>query len=116
MNVVLLQGSLSSAPVARVLPSGDQLVAYEVTTRGDAATADSVPVVWLEAPARAADMATGTEVLVSGRVRRRFYRVNGTTASRTEVVANAVIPMTQRRRVAKLLDAAIATLAEHEAA
>lgn len=110
MNVVVLQGSLSSAPVARDLPSGDQLVAYEVTTRGDVAIAESVPVVWLSPPRRAAEMAAGTHVVVTGRARRRFYRANGATGSRTEVVATAVVPVSQRRRVAKLVDAAIESL------
>ena len=116
MNIVVLQGSLSSPPVARQLPSGDRLVAYEVTTRGDGPTAESVPVVWLAAPERAAEMAAGTEVFVTGRARRRFYRANGSTGSRTEVLATAVVPVTQRRRVAKLVDAAVATLVELEAA
>ena len=33
MNVVILRGRLSSAPSSRTLPSGDNLVTFEVTTR-----------------------------------------------------------------------------------
>lgn len=110
MNVVVLQGSLSSAPVERELPSGDRLISYEVTTRGDAASAESVPVVWFDAPARTAAITEGAEVVVTGRVRRRFFRANGSTGSRTEVVATEVMAVSQKRRVEKALDAAVAAL------
>jgi single-strand DNA-binding protein len=110
MNVVILQGVLSRPPEARELPSGDRLVAYEVTIRPAEGPAESVPVAWFEAPARAADLAAGTEVVVTGRVRRRFFRAGGATASRTEVVAQAVIPAGQRKRVAGALDVAIAAV------
>ena len=51
-NLVLLQGTLSRASERRTLPSGDQLVQYEVTTRDADGRADTVPVVWPGAPAR----------------------------------------------------------------
>jgi single-strand DNA-binding protein len=41
--------------------------------------------------------------VVTGRVRRRFFRSGGATASRTEVVAERVIPARQVVRVAKAL-------------
>ncbi len=110
MNVVILQGSLSSPPVERELRSGDRITSYEVTTRGDAAIAETVPVVWFDAPARAVTITEGTEVVVTGRVRRRFFRTNGSTGSRTEVVATEVMAVTQKRRVAKVLEAAAAAL------
>lgn len=108
MNVVLLRGVLSSAPSSRELPSGSLLVSYEVTTRAEGAAADSVPVAWFDPPRRAADLTAGTEVVVTGRVRRRFFRTGGATASRTEVVATAVVPVSQRRRVEKVLQQALA--------
>ena len=41
-----------------------------------------------------------------GRVRRRFFRVGGSTQSRTEVVAEKVLPLLQRdNAVAALADA-----------
>lgn len=104
MNVVVLRGVLSRAPESRELPSGSQLVAYEVTVRTEGLPTESVPVTWLDPPARATTIASGKEVVVVGRVRRRFFRAGGVTASRTEVVAQAVLPATQRKRV----DAAVA--------
>lgn len=107
MNVVILQGTLSCPPIARDLPSGDHLVAYEVTTRPDDGPALSVPVCWFDPPKSAAALAEGAEVVVTGRVRRRFFRAGGTTASRTEVVATAVVPVGRRARVERAVAAAL---------
>ena len=49
MNVVVLQGTLSSEPSLRTLGSGSQLVQLEVTTRGEDGTS-SVPVAWFDPP------------------------------------------------------------------
>ena len=114
MNVTILQGCLSRPPELRTLPSGDALVAYEVTVAPTAdRKAESVPVVWFEAPPAAAAIEAEAEVVVVGRVRRRFFRAGGSTQSRTEVVADQVIPARQVKKAGRLvLDA----LAEVEAA
>lgn len=110
MNVVVLQGVLSRPPEERELPSGDRLVAYEVTIRTEGRPTDSVPVSWFEAPARAAVMEAGAAVVVTGRVRRRFFRTGSGTASRTEVVADAVVPAGRSKQVARALAQAHASL------
>jgi single-strand DNA-binding protein len=107
MNVVVLQGSLSSPPQVRTLPSGDTMVAYEVTTRDGDQPAESVPVVWFTSSAKAAELAAGTEVVVTGRVRRRYFRLPSGTGSRTEVVAEAVVPAAHRKRCATAVAAAV---------
>ncbi len=107
MNVVLLQGTLSRPPTSRLLPSGDQLVALEVTTRPPAGRAESVPVTWVGAPARVMRLEEGARVVVTGRVRRRFFRAGGATASRTEVVAEAVWPAHHEARVQHAVDRAL---------
>lgn len=118
MNIVLVRGVLSRPPEARDLPSGDSLVAYEVTVPAEPAgqtrskRAESVPVVWFGPPHGAQDFDAGAEVLVSGRVRRRFFRAGGTTQSRTEVVADKVVDAGDRRRSrAMLRSAAVAVTA-----
>ncbi len=63
----------------------------DVTVRSDEGPAESVPVAWFEAPAAADGGTVGDEVVVVGRVRRRFFRAGGATASRTEVVATTVL-------------------------
>lgn len=99
MNVVVVSGMLSSAPVLRVLKSGEELLSCEVTVRSSDRPTETVPVVWPSPPAAAAGaLAAGLEVVVTGRVRRRFFRSGGATSSRTEVVADAVVPSRRRKR------------------
>jgi single-strand DNA-binding protein len=102
MNVVVLRGRLSRPPEHRELPSGDSLVAYEVTVEREGEKAESVPVVCFGESA-ASDLEPDTEVVVVGRVRRRFFRAGGSTQSRTEVVADGVVPARYTKRVARLL-------------
>jgi single-strand DNA-binding protein len=108
VNVVILRGTLSSDPSSRTLPSGDHLVTFEVTTRPPEGPADTVPVAWPKAPAAAAKIPAGTEVVVTGRVRRRFFRAGGVTASRTEVLADVVLRSSQKVRCRKAAAKAIA--------
>jgi single-strand DNA-binding protein len=116
MNVVVLQGSLSRPPEARELPSGDLLVNYEVTVpAGEDRRAESVPVCWFDAPAGAVDLEPESEVVVVGRVRRRFFRAGGSTQSRTEVVAQQVVPARQTKRAKRAVLGALQLLEERTA-
>jgi len=111
MNVSVLRGALSRPPEVRTLPSGDRLVAYEVTIRpaGAKAKAETVPVAWPDAPTSAERFEAGAEVVVVGRVRRRFFRAGGATGSRTEVVAATVLKA-GTSRAAKAIARAAAVL------
>jgi single-strand DNA-binding protein len=84
MNVVVLRGRLSSEPSIRELASGSVVMNLELTTRVDD-VASSVPLVWVDPPAKIS-VASGDEISVVGSVRRRFFRTGGSTQSRTEVV------------------------------
>jgi single-strand DNA-binding protein len=106
MNIVVLRGVLSSAPVIRELPSGSIVHALEVTTRGEAGRSASVPVAWFDPPAAPA-LDAGADVVVTGSVRRRFFRAGGATQSRTEVVATAVVPASRRRQAARAVALAV---------
>jgi len=103
MNVVALRGVLSRPAEERVLPSGDRLLNLEVTIRPAEGQAEGVPVVWLDPPAAASTLDVGDEVVVVGRVRRRFFRSGGSTQSRTEVVADTVLPARSGKRISKAL-------------
>ncbi|CAN5755205.1 hypothetical protein BH24ACT4_BH24ACT4_23790 [soil metagenome] len=83
MNVVILCGTLSRPPSTRPLPSGDQLVTLEVTTHPPEGRAEPVPVIWPAGPERLLCLEAGAEVVVTGRVLRRFFLAGGATASRT---------------------------------
>lgn len=112
LNLTVLVGRLARPPRQRILPSGDGLVEYEVTVRRPGQRAETVPVVWPDAPAAALDPTTDSVVVVVGRVRRRFFRSGGATASRTEVVAERVVPARHARRARSALLAAESRVAE----
>lgn len=101
MNLVVLRGVLSRPPEVRDLRSGDVVVSYDLTVPGrDGGPNESVPVAWFAPPASAADLQPDTEVVVVGRVRRRFFKAGGAVQSRTEVVADKVLP-TRRAKAAE---------------
>jgi single-strand DNA-binding protein len=107
MNVVVLQGRLSRPAEERVLGSGSRLVALEVTVPRPGERADTVPVSWVDPPPAIALLGAGEEVVVVGRVRRRFFRTAAGTASRTEVAARVVVPARQAKRAAAALTRAV---------
>lgn len=116
MNIVVLVGSLARPPLPRTLPSGDVVVGFEVTVRPPEGRPETVPVVWPGAPPSALTIPVGEEVVVTGRVQRRFFRTGGATASRTEVLAGGLVPTRHLRRARRLVDAAAAELVAADAA
>jgi single-strand DNA-binding protein len=107
-NLAVVRGSVRGDATQRTLPSGSVSMQFDVTTTIRSAgrsTGVSVPVSWIDPPSSATAMlAGGGEVVVIGTVRRRFFRVGGATQSRTEVVADTVIPTRRRKQVAGALE------------
>ena len=110
LNLAVLAGHLSRDPEERTLASGDLLVRYELTVPQPDDRADTVPVVAVAPPAGARGLAAGTEVVVVGRTRRRFWSAGGATRSQVEVLATAVVPTRRRVTSARVLGQALATL------
>lgn len=108
-NVVVLRGRLARDPVSRELPSGSVLVRYEVTTRVLGEPTATAPVSWVDPP-RPPTLAAGDEVVVVGRIHRRFYRAGGATMSATEVVASRVLRPAAARSVERALARAVAAI------
>ena len=104
-NLVVLRGTLAGEPRLRELSSGSLLSQFDITTRDGTGTA-SVPVAWVDPPPAGLPVEPGGEVVVVGRVNRRFFRAGGATQSRTEVVADHVVPATERRQARRALAAA----------
>lgn len=111
-NVVVLIGRVARPPELRELPSGQRMVAYEVTIDRPGERSETVPVVWLEATAGAADFDTDERVVVVGRVRRRFFRTGAGTQSRTEVVADEVVATRKTVEAGVALSRALVRMAE----
>ena len=109
-NIAVIRGSVRTEPTVRELPSGGVVAQFDVatTTESDGRQLSvSVPIAWSDpTTTQLGVLAGGSEVVVVGTVRRRFFRVGGATQSRTEVVADAVVPVRQHKRVAVALRAA----------
>ena len=105
LNLAVLRGHLSRAPEEVALASGDLLVRYEVTVPRADERADTVPVVAVSPPAHARGLDAGTEVVVVGRTRRRFWSAGGATRSQVEVLARAVVPARRRAGATRALRA-----------
>jgi hypothetical protein len=109
LNLCLVRGECPTAPEVRVLASGTRLAVLSVRVRSDGAPATSVPVAVWDPPASLETLEAGTEVVVLGRVVRRFFRsAAGGPGSRVEVQAELVAPASNRRKLAQVV-----RLAEH---
>jgi single-strand DNA-binding protein len=98
LNLAIVRGTVSSPPEVRVLPSDTKLVQLQVTTRLPEETLSMPVSVWNPA-AWVEEVESGDEIVVVGRVRRRFFRAGGATASRVELEADFVAKASDRRRV-----------------
>lgn len=116
INLVVLHGVLARPASQLDLPSGTRIAAMEVTVRRQGAPAEPVPVSWTDPPSWVTSADTGTEVVVLGRVRRRFFRSGGATQSRTEVVAARVVRASSRAKVAALMAEAVHCLESRDEA
>lgn len=107
INEVYLIGRVSAPAQRKVLPSGDELVSFRLVIDRPAAkkgapttSRQSVDVIdiscWSARTRRTAlNLDAGTTARVQGRLRRRFWKTPGGTASRHEVEAVAVAKVRQ---------------------
>jgi single-strand DNA-binding protein len=108
-NVVVLRGVLAAEPRRRELPSGSVIAQFDFTTRDEGGT-QTVPVAWFDPPSWSAELEPGSELLVIGSVRRRFFRAAGGTQSRTEVVVEKVVPARRGRDTRRAVEVVCRTL------
>lgn len=107
VNEIVVEGRLSGPPDVRELESGVRLVLLKVVARRpDGSRVDSLPVAVGPAPERgqrrtpgqasarevnrAAKLAEGDRVRVTGFLQRRFWDAGGVRRSRLQVVAETV--------------------------
>ncbi|CAB4612053.1 unannotated protein [freshwater metagenome] len=109
-NLVIVRAVINRVPESRVLASGDEVFAFDMTIRAEGGPAESVPVIWTNPPAAAHNLAEGDDVVVLGAIRRRFFRSGGTTASRTELNASRIVPAGARAKVRSVLESALGSL------
>ena len=104
MNVAVVVGQVLSKPNERRLDSGEYATAFDVVTEGIEGRL-TVPVNWITTVRTL--VAEGDEVLVVGKVRRRFFQSSGHVQSRTEVLADSVVATRRKVAVRKALEAAV---------
>ena len=110
MNVAVVVGQVLSKPNERRLDSGEYATAFDVVTEGVEGRL-TVPVNWVTTVR--ALVAEGDEVLVVGKVRRRFFQSSGHVQSRTEVLADSVVATRRKVAVRKALEAAVDAIGSH---
>ncbi|MDW3218784.1 MAG: hypothetical protein R8F63_09240 [Acidimicrobiales bacterium] len=85
INIAVLRGVLAADAHLTELADGRTVHNFEVRADGAA-----VPIAWYDAK-RPPRLLAGQDVVVAGRVRRRWFRAGGGSQSRTEVVAQRVV-------------------------
>lgn len=112
VNLAVLLGALSKAPEPRLLADARMVWELDLTISQDGRSSATVPVSWVAPPGGVQPdrWSPGEKLLVVGAVRRRFYRAGGATVSRTDVLADAVVPCRQRKRAASVVADAVALL------
>ena len=93
VNVVVLAGTLATAPVEKTLPSGDKLTELRLSVPEAGKRLLPLPIaVWDRTLVRTAlkGVGKGDEVLVHGQLARRFYRSGDSGRAVMEVVATGI--------------------------
>jgi hypothetical protein len=102
MNVVVLRGQVAGDVGWFESRAGVRIAGFDLVTH-TAEVRDVVPVSWGDPPAWADELAAGDEVVVRGRVRKRFARIGGGSRPFTDVLAVQVVKATRRAAVQRLL-------------
>jgi single-strand DNA-binding protein len=105
-NLVILSGTVTLEPTLRELRDG-VVLQFDVSTALGEGSATSVPVAWHDpTAAQTSSFGAGDDVVVTGTVRRRFFRVGGQTQSRTEVIVASLTPARRKKSANSALAAA----------
>jgi len=104
-NIAVVVGVLTRDPEVRELPDGQVIVELDVKVAEAAKGSSVVPVSWSGGKAT---FGAGDVVVVVGRVRRRFWNAGGGPMSRTDVLAEIVVPGGSAKRTSAALAEAAA--------
>lgn len=104
MNVAVISGQVLAKPNERRLGSGEFATAFDVVTEGVEGR-HTVPVNWVTTVRTL--VSEGDEVVVVGKVRRRFFQAGGNVQSRTELLADSVVAVRRKAAVRKAVEAAV---------
>jgi hypothetical protein len=111
MNIAVVRGVVVREPQERELSSG-RMVSLDVSVSYEEGPAETVEVVWLDAPNLSKLPRQGMEVFVAGRVRRRFFKTASGLAAKTELVADTVLTASKKRQIQRRLEMVVADVEE----
>ena len=106
LNIVVLVGEVTTPLVSRSLASGDTVSSFDVATH----TEDGRLSVPISVHGESGAVLVGAQVCIVGAVRRRFFRAGGSVTSRTEVIADSVIPLRRKAQIRKALEQSVTNL------
>ncbi len=97
-------GTVTREPEVRLLADGSTIVELDVKVVEEGGVTSTVPVSW---PGGVVRFGAGDDVVVVGRVRRRFWNAGGGPTSRTDLLADVVVPAHPAKRATGALAAAV---------
>lgn len=105
-NIVVLRGRLAASVTSRERVSGtwSEGSLHTVSVEPTGTVREVVPIVWSGEPDRFVDAVADADLVVTGRVRQRFFRSGGSVVSRTEVVVDSVVSARRRAAVRRLVE------------
>jgi hypothetical protein len=103
VNIAVVVGTIAAEPQLRLNAEGEPLVSFDVVSVGEYGRV-TVPVSFAGECAAAEE---GVEVCVAGYVRRRFFRAGSSVTSRTELVAEHVVPVRRKAQVRKAVQSCL---------
>lgn len=106
LNLSVVIGEVATEPVARELSNGDVVTSLDIATHSPHGRI-TVPVL-LEGECEGVEV--GQRVFVCGVTRRRFFRAGNGVTSRTELLADVVVPVRRKTQVQRALHGAITDL------
>lgn len=110
LNVAVLRGRIAAMPQWFDTRDASPVASFDLVTVGDGGR-ETTPVSWFDPPAWVDELDAGDEVVVVGRVRKRFVRASATSRPFTDVVAHQAARTSRRKQVAQLLADAASKLA-----
>jgi single-strand DNA-binding protein len=102
LNLAVVIGKLTKEPQTRSLPTGVPTTTFDLQVPVGERDNQTVPISQFPTPegdVQSPSWPVGEQLVVVGRVRRRFFRAGGTTQSRTEIVAQYVAPLQDKDAV-----------------
>lgn len=105
-NRVLLVGTVRSEP-AWYDRDQSRACCYELDIEGGPGVVGArVPVAWIDPPRKASIVRVGARLAVVGQLHQRFFRAEGRTLARMEVITTRVVSARSRARAEAMLEGA----------